>query len=113
MGKDFKDGCLRVSPANFASRACFPLPSPLDSGFRRNDGGCMNPLRLTALTPPSIPPRRGGGKRVGCAKRGGYGGVARLPHSGVRRLGCSCRRRGRLLRLGMRRLRFALGMFRR
>ena len=91
MGKDFKDGCLRASPA-FAGRfeTCpyghfglregdvLPLPSPLDSGFRWNDGGCMPPLRL-----------------------------ARRLHSGVRRLGRSRRRRGRRWRLGMRRLRFA------
>ena len=29
------------------------------------------PLLLAALTPPSIPPRRGGGKRFADAKRGG------------------------------------------
>ena len=30
----------------------------------------MPPLRLAALAPPSIPPQRGGGKCVCCAKRG-------------------------------------------
>ena len=44
------------------------IPTPLDSGFRRNDvtGGIL--CGLAAPAPPLVPPRRGGREMVRFAK---------------------------------------------